>query len=97
MQAMEYKIQPDKSLDFLLAGKSHFTIKSLKSNQHFTYRINKKTGNVSNSVFGDYNRGVLKVDKIGKHLSIYRFFSTKEVMINLEITPEGIKSIIEIK
>ncbi|MFC1671202.1 hypothetical protein ACFL20_12495, partial [Spirochaetota bacterium] len=61
------------------------------------YRTNKKTGEVYNTVFGHNRSAHLDIEKIGKKVPVYRFFSTKGIMLNLEFTREGIKSIIEIE
>ena len=37
----QHPLQMDKALEFLLAGKAIFTIKSKESGKHFTYRIRK--------------------------------------------------------
>jgi len=59
------------------------------------YIINKTNGNVSNSVYGSEKFPILRIDENSNGiipLYLKRFFKTSELKVELEFTPEGIKT-----
>jgi len=61
------------------------------------YSLDKKSGRVLNSVYGDGGSGIISLKELLKGDSFQRFFSTEQILLNLEFTPEGIKTVVDIK
>ncbi len=61
------------------------------------YSLNKKSGRIENSIYGNGITKVVSVEKIKKGDTFQRFFSTKQLMVNLEFTREGIKTVVDIQ
>ena len=61
-----------------------------------SYSVNEK-GEVINSVYGSSYSPVIKglEDNSGTSAALKRFFSTKEVRLEFEFTPEGIKTTVK--
>jgi hypothetical protein len=62
------------------------------------YIIDKKSGEVRNSVYGSGNSPVLRIDENSKGIIpvyLQKFFKTDELRVELEFTPEGIKTKVE--
>jgi len=57
-----------------------------------TYTVDRRTGEVRNSMYGSRNNPVLKPGKEGVYSSLNDFFSTKEIRVELEFTAEGLRT-----
>jgi len=60
-----------------------------------SYTIDKRTGKVSNSVFGSRSNNVIKYENVKSDL-FKKYFSTEEIKLELEFTKEGIKTVISV-
>ena len=61
------------------------------------YSFDRETGRVINSVYGDGGSGIISLKELLKGDAFQRFFSTEQILLNLEFTPEGIKTVVDIK
>ncbi len=89
-----------KLLNYLFPGRKNLPDLSLK---YFgfkpvcpmggEYSIDRKTGTVTNSLFGSLYRPEIRFREIADE-GLKRYFSTKRVKLNLRFTPEGIMTLI---
>ena len=74
---MKAQINPKQSQQFILAGNALITVKSLRTNKHFTYRIKKKKNASIWFVSVAYNGGDRQFNYIGCILADNTFKHTK--------------------
>jgi hypothetical protein len=87
-------IEADKIADFVMAGKSEFTIQSLKSNKHFTFKVNKCKDATKEMFFVSVNIEYLNYMFLGniwtdEKRSFYKFTPSKKLKTGSE-TPASV-------
>lgn len=89
---MESIVANDKALDFMLAGKSEFTLLSLKTGAHFSYKVIKKESIYGGWIYfvnvigqSEVYAGTISYDKVKNEFNFYRGRKGNYSMEDIEI------------